>query len=513
VNVEPRLEMRGIVKRFAGTLALNRVDFCVQPGEIHALLGQNGAGKSTLIKILAGIYSCDEGTIRFEGKDIVSLSPHESHTLGMRFIHQELNLVPWFSVAENIVLGDVYPRRLRLIDWRTLNAQASRVLDKFGIPISPRSAIQGLSVGKQWLVAIARALYSAGNLLVMDEPTASLSKREVTELLKVVRSLQHNGTSVIYISHRLEEVLDLAHHVTVLRDGARVASCDASDLDIHSLTDHMTGRPAASRSAVSSDSAPAHCPSAGTPPALEFDGVSVSGRVHDVSFAIQRGEITGITGLVGSGKTELGSAAFGLIRHRGTILVNGCTAHLRTPSSAMAQRIAFVPEERRRQGVIPNMTLRENVTLPYLRSFCTRGTAVIKKRAERQLVREMMVSLDIKAAGTEALLSTLSGGNQQKVVLSRWLHKEHVVMVLDEPTRGIDVGARLEVFRLVRRLAREGVGILYISSDIDEIMQVADRVIVLREGRLVADLVRQAASAQEVLDYCYGNLAQRLQTT
>jgi len=497
VSSETRLEMTEISKRFSGTVALDAVDFDVRQGEIHALLGQNGAGKSTLIKILAGIYQPDLGRIRFEGRDTRIPSPHESHLLGMRFIHQELNLVPWFNVAENIALGEAYPRRLGLIDWRTLHRRAEEVLKRFQIDISPRAPIQGLSVGRQWLVAIARALYSEGTLLVMDEPTASLSKREVTDLLSFVSSLRQHGTSVIYVSHRLEEVLEVAQRVTVLRDGKRVTTCDACGLDVSALTQHMTGLRDAPQMDWSA-SAPA------VESALQFDDVSVADRVHRVSFAVPRGQVVGLTGLIGAGKTELGSAAFGLIPHQGTIRVDDRSTKIGTPHAAIRNKLAFVPEERRRQGLVLDMSLRENMTLPYIRAFRRLATPLLDTRAERSMTRSMIEKLSIRAEGTEMQVRYLSGGNQQKVVLGRWLYRKHAAMILDEPTRGIDVGARQEIFRLVRGLARDGVGILYISSDIEEIMKVADRILILRHGRLVGDLPREETTTQEVLEYCYG---------
>jgi len=503
-----RLRMTGMVKRFAGTLALDHVDFDVMPGEIHALLGQNGAGKSTLIRGLAGIYSFDDGEIEYEGTTIPELSPHTSHTLGMRFIHQELNLVPWFSVAENIVLGDRYPTRSFLINWKELNRRAEVVLERFGIDIKPSAPIQGLSVGQQWLVAIARALYTEGCLLVMDEPTASLSKREVSELLSFVSSLRQHGTSVIYISHRLQEIFEIAQRATVLRDGKRIVTCEVADLTPEKLAEFMVGRKAseiqhriepASESGLRLESS-----TRASEPAISVRDLSVDPIVHGVNFSVGASEIVGLTGLIGAGKTEIGSALFGLLKHTGVIRIGGKKAKLKSPRQAMRKGLALVPEERRRQSLVLDMSLRENLTLPYVSTYRRRLFPLLSRAAERKVTRGMVERLQVKTDGLETPIRNLSGGNQQKVVLGRWFQRPNIAVILDEPTRGIDVGARYEIFRFVRGLAVQGIGVLYISSDVEEVMQVADRILVLRDGAINADLPRSQTTAQEVLEYCYG---------
>lgn len=505
----PRLSMEGIVKHFSGTLALDHVDFDVLPGEIHALLGQNGAGKSTLIRLLAGIYPFDEGHIEYEGQDVPELSPHTSHALGMRFIHQELNLVPWFSVAENIVLGDRYPKRSFFIDWRALNRKAEAVLKRFGIDIKPAAAIQTLSVGQQWLVAIARALYTEGSLLVMDEPTASLSKREVEDLLRFVSSLREHGTSIIYISHRLQEVFDIAQRATILRDGKKIVTCDVATLTVEQLAEHMVGQTASDIGMVAETGSPGFeaKPAAldhGDAKAISVRDLTVGDIVHGVNFDVAAGEVVGLTGLIGAGKTETGSALFGLIKHTGTVHIGGKETSVRSPRQAMRQRIAFVPEERRRQSLVLDMSVRANLTLAYISKYRRKWVPLISKSAERKTAAEMIAVLQVKADGLETPIRNLSGGNQQKIVLGRWFQEPNVAVILDEPTRGIDVGARFEIFRFVRKLASEGVGVLYISSDVEEIMHVADRVLVLRDGRINADLLAHETTAQEVLEYCYG---------
>ncbi|MBW2059322.1 MAG: sugar ABC transporter ATP-binding protein [Deltaproteobacteria bacterium] len=497
-----RLEMLEIVKRFPGTVALDRVDFDLMPGEVHALVGQNGAGKSTLIKVLAGIYPKDSGRILLDGEELRELTPQMSHRLGMRFIHQELNLVPWFSIGENIVLGDRYPRGiLGTIRWRDLFNRASRVLERLGIEINPRTPAQELSVGHQWIVAIARALYSEGRIVVMDEPTASLSKREVEELFEVVRSLQRSGASVIYISHRLEEIFEIAQRVTVLKDGQRVLTAGVDEISAKDLASSMIGRSLADR-----------FPRRGRPQALGRTVLSVSGlcmgdRLQGVDFELHQGEILGLAGLVGSGRTEVASALFGTMAYDGgEIRLDGKPVHIRSASDAVGHGIALVPEERRRQGLVLSMNVRENLTLANLRLFklarwCPQ---ILSRKRERLSAKGIVRSLSIQTSGIGQNAELLSGGNQQKLVLGKWLIGKNRVMIFDEPTRGIDVGSKFEIYKLVRRLAGGGVGILYISSELEELVGVCDRIIVLRQGRVIKEITASETTVHEVLSHCYG---------
>jgi len=500
-NDDFRLQMRGIVKAFPGTMALDHVDFDLRSGEVHALVGQNGAGKSTLIRILAGIYPMDQGQILLDGKELPGLTPQTSHRLGMRFIHQELNLIPWFSVAENIVLGDRYPKgMLRTIRWKSLFGKASKVLKKLGVDINPRKSVQELSIGQQWIVAIARALYSEGSVVVMDEPTASLSRKEVQELFQVVRSLQQSGTSIIYISHRLEEIFEIAQRVTVLKDGHRILTTEVGKTSAKELASSMIGRSLADRFPRTDR---ARQPG---PVVLSVSGLSMEDRLHNVSFELREGEILGLAGLVGSGRTEVANALFGTQPYTsGEIRIEGKAVRVGSPTEAIRHGVALVPEERRAQGLVLTMTVRENATLANLRRFTTAPWfPLLSRKKETKSTREMIRSLSIQTSGLGQLIEYLSGGNQQKVVLGKWLMGKSKVMIFDEPTRGIDVGSKFEIYKIVKTLAAQGVGILYISSELEELVGVCDRIMVLRHGKSVKELTSGETTVHDVLNQCYG---------
>ena len=493
--------MRGIAKAFPGTVALDHVDFDLRPGEVHALVGQNGAGKSTLIKILAGIYPMDEGQILLDGNELPGLTPQISHRLGMRFIHQELNLIPWFSVAENIVLGDRYPKGiLRTIRWKSLFGRATEVLKRLGVEINSRKPVQELSIGRQWIVAIARALYSEGSVVVMDEPTASLSKKEVQELFQVVRSLQQSGTSVIYISHRLEEIFEIAQRVTVLKDGQRVLTTEVGTTSAKELASSMIGRNLADRFPTEDRTRQLGAV------VLSVSGLSVEGRLHDVSLELREGEVLGLAGLVGSGRTEVANALFGTQPYTsGEIRIEGKAVRIGAPTEAIRHGVALVPEERRTQGLVLTMNVRENATLANLRRFKTAPWfPLLSRKRETKSTREMIQSLSIQTSGLGQLIEYLSGGNQQKVVLGKWLIGKSKVMIFDEPTRGIDVGSKFEIYKIVKTLAGQGVGVLYISSELEELVGICDRIIVLRHGQSIKELMSDETTVHDVLNYCYG---------
>jgi ABC-type sugar transport system ATPase subunit len=498
-----RLEMRGITKRFPGTIACEGVDFDLGSGEIHALVGQNGAGKSTLIKVLAGIYPRDEGEILVEGEPVGYLTPRISHDLGMRFIHQELNLVSQFNVAENIVLGDPYPLRwrTRLIHWRKLNRQARNTLDDLRISIDPRRAVQSLRVGEQWMVAIARALYSRGRILVMDEPTSSLTKKDVRELFDLVRSLAAKGTSVIYISHRLEEIFELAERVTVLKDGRKVMTTEVADLDLPGLVQMMVGgRPQELYPDVEEDR------EVGSPVLQVEHLTSADEHLLDVGFEIREREVVGMTGLLGAGHNDLADLLFcvGGPCVAGRILVDGRPYAPRAPRRAISRGIALVPEERRRQGLVAGMRLWENVILPHLSRFVIDPvTRIIHRGRGRKAALEQMTALRIIATGAAQEVQYLSGGNQQKVVLAKWLLRRPRLLVMSEPTRGIDVSAKAEIYALIRKLADSGNAILFVSTEAEELAGTCDRVLVLRAGRIVADLSRSELTAHRIMNACY----------
>jgi len=498
-----RLEMRGIVKAFPGTVACQDIDFDLRHGEIHALVGQNGAGKSTLIKVLAGIHPRDAGEIFVEGNAVDHLTPRSAHDLGMRFIHQELNLIAQFNVAENIVLGDPYPLRrgTRLISWRRLNRHVGEVLEELGITLDPRRPVRSLTVAEQWMVAIARALYSKGRILVMDEPTSSLAREDVQELFQLVRSLAAKGTSVIYISHRLEEVFELAERVTVIKDGRKVVTSDVKNLTVSELVRWMVGgRPQELYPVIPGERALGKG-------ILEVEGLtSADGRLTDVNLSVKEGEVLGITGLLGAGHNELAELLFGVGGRvaRGRVSLDGRPYTPRTARRAIRHGMGLVPAERRSQGIVGEMRLWENVILAHLRRFAEPVLGlVLRARAERAAL-EQVRALRIVATGTRQEVQYLSGGNQQKIVLGKWLLRSPRLLILSEPTRGIDVSAKAEIYGLVRRLADGGRAILFISTEAEELAGVCDRVLILRGGRIAAELPRGELSAQRIMEACYG---------
>ena len=503
-RTEPlRLDMRGITKTFPGTVACEQIDFDLRHGEIHALVGQNGAGKSTLIKVLAGIHAPDAGQILIDGSPVDHLTPRLAHDLGMRFIHQELNLISQFNVAENIVLGDPYPLRgaTRLIAWKKLNRHAGKILDNLGISIDPRRSVQSLSVAEQWMVAIARALYTQGQILVMDEPTSSLAREDVQELFDLVRSLTARGTSVVYISHRLEEIFELAERVTVLKDGHKVTTADVAALSLSELVQLMVGgQPQELYPTIHEDRR------LGETALVVENLTSADERLTDLSLRVREREVLGITGLLGAGHNEFADLLFGIgSTVSGTIVLDGRGYRPSTPRQAIGRGVALVPAERRSQGVVGDMRLWENIILAHLHRFLLDPiTRIIHRRRAHQAAIEQMRALQIVATGPEQEVQYLSGGNQQKAVLAKWLLQKPRLLVLSEPTRGIDVSAKAEIYGLVRRLADDGSAILFVSTEVEELAGVCDRVLVLRRGRISADLSRAELSPQRIMEACYG---------
>ncbi|MCK4393710.1 sugar ABC transporter ATP-binding protein [Candidatus Bipolaricaulota bacterium] len=498
------IDLRSITKTFPGTVALQDVDFDLRIGEIHALVGQNGAGKSTLVKVLAGIYTRDKGEIVIGGTPVDHLTPRQSHDLGMRFIHQELNLIPQFNVAENIVLGDPYPLRgkTRFIRWQALNAHVRSLLENLGISIDPRRSVQELTVAEQWMVAIARALYSRGKILVMDEPTSSLTRKEVQELFHLVRSLAAKGTSVIYISHRLEEVFELAQRITVLKDGRKVGTFPAADVDIRKLVQLIVG-------GKPQDLFPAKEPWEGDrKTVLKIERLStVDQRLQNVTLSIREGEVVGLTGLLGAGQSALADILFGTSRARfqdGSIQVDGKPYTPRSAHRAITRGIALVPEERRSQGLVTEMKLWENIILPSLGRFVLDPISrLIHYRKSLAEAKRQMALLRIQATSPHQQVRYLSGGNQQKVVLAKWLLRTPRLLILNEPTRGIDVSAKAEIYRLVRKLAASGNAIFFISTEVEELAGVCNRVLVMRKGCLVTEIRGTNLTPSKVMECCY----------
>ena len=489
------LQMSGISKRFPGVTALDSVALDVEQGEVVALVGENGAGKSTLMKILAGIHQPDSGTIRINGEPVLIRSPRDSARQGIGIIHQELEVIDSLDIAGNVFLGREPTRgALRFIDRKKIEADTIAVLARLNLQLSPRTLVRDLSTAHQQMVEIARAISLNAGILIMDEPTSSLTLSETEQLFRVVKDLRAEGVSIIYISHRLSEVQELADHVVVLRDGKNAGTLARDQIRHDTLVQMMVGRD------LKSFYTPGQVSAA-------FDDVDCFAvkeirtrryPKHRVSLSVRRSEILGLAGLVGAGRSELAAAIFGVEPAlSGSVLVHGKAVEIQSPQDAIRNGIYLVPEDRRTCGLITAMTVRENITLPALAQYSSSG--LVRRNAEESVAQKMCAELKIKTPTIEATASNLSGGNQQKVVLAKWLSLAPKVILFDEPTRGIDVGAKAEIYQLMRRLADEGVAILMISSDMEEILGNSDRVAVMHEGRISGVLDRPDCSQEAIM--------------
>ena len=494
------VEMTGISKSFPGVLALSDVAFDLRAREVHALLGANGAGKSTLIKILAGVYTKDAGVIRLRGHETEIRSPRHAQELGIATIYQEYNLVPDLSVAENICLGHLpkgsSPLTRFIVSRQQMNRHAERILRDLQVDISPTIPLRRLGVAKQQMVEIAKALSLESGIYIMDEPTAALSSKEIEELFRVTRSMRDRGCGVVYISHRLEEVGMLADRVTVMRDGRCVDTLAAEDAPTSRLVQLMVGH--------SVERAARHPGCAAGAKLLSVDRLSRKGTFEDVSFDICEGEVVGLAGLMGSGRTEVARAIFGADRaDSGDISVRGKPIRVKSPNHAVREGLCYLPEDRKKLGLVLSSSVRDNIILASLARFCRfriagKGIWLDQHRIRKEVV-ERVKSLDIKTPSIGHLVESLSGGNQQKVVVARWLCSSARIFLFDEPTRGIDVNAKSEIYSLVRTLAEEGAGILLISSEVEELVDACDRIYILRQGRIVAELLRDEISKEAIL--------------
>jgi len=498
-DAAPRLRMEGITKHFGGVHALEGVTFEARAGEVHALCGENGAGKSTLMKVLAGAIADYDGRIVLDGKPVAFAGPREAEDAGIRIIYQELNLVPDLSVAANLFLGRERTRAFGWLDDRAMAAEARRLFAKLGAPIAPRARVGDLRIGDQQMVEIAKALMFRAAILIMDEPTSALSDAEATRLFRVIDGLRQAGTTVLYISHKMNEVFALADAVTVLRDGRFVASAARAETGPAQVVRWMVGRELAGAAFEGGATRGAEV--------LKVEGLSLPSPPHEgrpslagLSFGLHRGEVLGVAGLMGAGRTELLEALFGAAPGvpTGTIELDGAPARFRSPREAIAAGLAMVTEDRKNLGLFDRMTVAENITIGHLDALARGG--LVDRRAERRAVAESIGRLAIKAAGGGAPVVSLSGGNQQKCILARWLLTGPKVLLLDEPTRGIDVGAKAELYALMRRLVAGGMGILLTSSELPELLAVCDRILVLCEGRITAELDRAEATEERIMD-------------
>ena len=485
------LHATSISKSFAGLQALRDVSFELAAGEVHALVGENGAGKSTLIKIIAGAERPDSGTLTIAGTTVHALTPVVARSLGVATIYQQPSLFPQLSVAENIGLA-LEPRgRFVRIKWDERRRRARELLARIGADLDPDRLIETLAMPEQQLVEIAKAIGARARILIMDEPTSSLSDHEVERLVDIIDHLRAGGVGIVYISHRFDEIFRVADRVTVLRDGEHVTTCERRGLDRAALIRYMVGRDLAAIY-------PAREVNPG-PVALELRHISsLASDLKDVSLSVGRGEILGLAGLVGSGRTELAETVFGLrSADAGAILVDGVEVDIRSPLEAIARGIAYVPEDRRQHGVVMPMSVAANVTLASLSSVARRG--IMDDAAEREVAESYVNRLAVKTPSVDADVSSLSGGNQQKVALARWLATKPSILILDEPTQGVDVGAKAEIHAIMSRLAEQGTAILMISSELPEILGMSDRVAVMHRGRLVGTVSRGDATAEKIL--------------
>ncbi len=491
----PVLEMRHIRKTFPGVVALDDVDFELRRGEVHILLGENGAGKSTLMKILSGAYQKSSGQIVLDGAEIEIKNPKHAQTLGISTIYQEFNLIPQLSIGENIFLGREPERLPGLIDQRGIFQAATRSLSELGLSLDPRALVKELRVAEQQMVEVAKALSLDARILIMDEPTAALTEHEIRELFATIRSLKEKGVSIIYISHRMEELFEIGDRVTVLRDGRTVGTYDVQAMDKSELIRLMVNREL-------TELFPKEKARKGVE-ALRVEGLNTSGGLKDISFSVHQGEVLGIAGLMGAGRTELARAIFGLDKiESGTIYVNGIAKRIGSPRSAINSRLGFLTEDRKSQGLVLPLSVKENLCLSSVDKFSNWG--IMDTAEEDEAANRYVKELRIRTPSLDQKVVFLSGGNQQKVVLSKWLCSEADVFIFDEPTRGIDVGAKTEIYQIMNRLTAAGVAIIMISSELLEVLGMSDRILVMRGGCISGEFSAAEATQERILQCALG---------
>ena len=486
------LLMKGISKSFDGTQALRKVDFSAAVGEVHAISGENGAGKSTLVKILSGALPCDAGEILLDGERIELGTPLRARRLGIYAVYQEFSLVPHLTVAENILLGQMPSTKVRgIVDWTKAYQQAEQILSSIGfVGIDVHQTVRQMSVSHQQMVEIAKAVANQRRILILDEPSAVLSQEELTRLFALMRQLKKEKTLILYISHRLDEVFEIADRITVLKDGQLVGTVKPQESDQNQLIKMMVGRSLGEIFPVRHPTKPEM--------ALEVKNLTMEGNFSDISFSLRQGEVLGMFGLVGSGRTQVARCIFGADPFtRGKILLNGKPIVPKSPRRAVLAGIALLTEDRKRDGLVMNCTIRDNASLASYPNLSWWG--VINRRKQAAQVQQKIQELDVRPPLLDRLASQLSGGNQQKLVLAKWLMTQARVLILDEPTRGVDVATKVEIYHIINELARNGMGILLISSELPEILGMSDRALVMREGRLVGEFTRAQANEEKLL--------------
>ncbi|UXO87714.1 MULTISPECIES: sugar ABC transporter ATP-binding protein [Bacillus] len=489
------IEMHNIHKAFGKNTVLSGVSFDLVTGEVHALMGENGAGKSTLMNLLTGLYSLDQGTIQIDGKETAFKNPKEAEQHGIAFIHQELNIWPDMTVLENLFIGKEIYTKLGLLDTKKMKVLAQAQLDRLSVNLSLDQEAGSCSVGQKQMIEIAKALMTDAKVIIMDEPTAALTEREIEKLFQVIESLKKEGVSIVYISHRMEEIFAICDRITIMRDGKTVDTKAIPETNFHEVVKKMVGREL-------TDRYPERTPSTGDI-VLEVKQASRKGQFHDINFSVKAGEIVGVAGLMGAGRTEMMRSLFGLDPlDQGEIWVHGKKALIKKPSDAVKLGIGFITEDRKDEGLMLDASIRENIGLPNLKSFSPKG--LIDKKTEQDFVDLLIKRLTIKTASSDISARSLSGGNQQKVVIAKWIGIQPKVLILDEPTRGVDVGAKREIYQLMNELTDRGVAILMVSSELPEILGMSDRVLVIHEGTISGELDKTEATQERIMTLATG---------
>lgn len=485
------VEVEHVNKSFGGVKALVDVSFNLKAGEVHALLGENGAGKSTLMKILSGVYTKDSGTVKVFGEVVENLTPKKAQDLGIAIIHQELNMCRHLTVAENIFLG----RELKkggLLDKKAMNKAAGEILSSLHMDIAPDTIVGNLQVSKQQMVEIAKALSMNAKVLIMDEPTSALTSKEIEDLFNLIRQLRDNGCGIVYISHRLDELQYIVDRVTVLRDGQYIKTVDYKDTSLPEIISLMVGRE------IKEKFPRVECPKGEK--VFEVKNLNAGRMVRDINLELYKGEIVGIAGLMGAGRTETTRAIFGVDpKESGQIFLNGKEVKIRKPEDAIKAGIVLVPEDRKKDGLCLKLAIRNNISLPNL-DILTNALHVVDRPEERNMANSSVDNLKIKIASIESDASSLSGGNQQKVVVGKWISRDSHVVIFDEPTRGIDVAAKVEIYNIMNELKQAGIGVMFVSSELPEILGMSDRIIVMCDGRITGEMMREDATQDKIME-------------
>lgn len=490
------IEMRGIDKSFGTNQVLKNAGFLLRDGEVHALMGENGAGKSTLMKILTGVYTRDAGTVIVDGKEVEYHNPQEAEKAGIVFIYQELNVMFDLTVEENLFMGKEITKGFGICDKKAMRKKAKEVLDMMGVDINPAAVMSELSVGQQQMIEICKALMVDAKVIIMDEPTAALTQSETDALFKVIHSLRKKGVSMVYISHRMEEIFELCDRITVLRDGSYIGTEEIKDIDMNDIVKMMIGREIGERF-------PARDVKLGQE-VLKVEKLTSPGVFHDISFSVRAGEVLGVSGLMGAGRTEIMQAIFGNFPlESGKIYIDGKETVIKNPEAAMKAGIGFITEDRKTEGLMLEKSIEENISLANLGKVSGKNH-VLSSSAEGALVKKGIEEFHIRCFGPSHECGNLSGGNQQKVVLAKWIYTEPKILILDEPTRGVDIGAKKEIYSVINEMAAKGVAIIMVSSELPEVLGMSDRIMVVREGEVRGIIGKEEANQQNVMTLATG---------